>query len=108
MRSRDYQASQDCMCDGEHMFDCPGSKDPNNPNREMRPDLESFLARQFGVAKKSYNFNNVSCNGWCVWTYLTNAIILLDRIKIHFWPAKNYQLPRKRDTTTTNCITLPE
>jgi hypothetical protein len=23
--SRQYQASQDCMCDSEHMFDCPAS-----------------------------------------------------------------------------------
>lgn len=28
--SRDYQASQDCMCDSEHMFDCPP--------REFQPD----------------------------------------------------------------------
>lgn len=21
--SRDYQSSQDCMCDSEHMFECP-------------------------------------------------------------------------------------
>lgn len=27
--SREYQASQECMCDTEHMFDCPGSTDEN-------------------------------------------------------------------------------
>ena len=27
--TRDYQASQDCMCDSEHMFDCPGNTDEN-------------------------------------------------------------------------------
>jgi len=27
--SRDYQASQECMCDSEHMFDCPGSTREN-------------------------------------------------------------------------------
>ncbi|CAG2106599.1 unnamed protein product [Medioppia subpectinata] len=27
--SRDYQASQECMCDTEHMFDCPGNTDEN-------------------------------------------------------------------------------
>jgi len=27
--SREYQASQDCMCDNEHMFDCPGNNDEN-------------------------------------------------------------------------------
>ncbi|XP_071454949.1 neuroendocrine protein 7B2 [Hetaerina americana] len=25
--SRDFQANQDCMCDSEHMFKCPGSRD---------------------------------------------------------------------------------
>lgn len=55
--SRDYQASQECMCDGEHMFDCPGpNNNSNKPGRQMSSELESFLARQFGnknfVAKK--------------------------------------------------------
>lgn len=27
--SREYQASQQCMCDSEHMFDCPGSTREN-------------------------------------------------------------------------------
>ncbi|XP_037916990.1 neuroendocrine protein 7B2 [Hermetia illucens] len=44
--SREYQASQECMCDGEHMFDCPG-QDTSDDNRQMNSDLESFLARQF-------------------------------------------------------------
>ncbi|XP_055310132.1 neuroendocrine protein 7B2 isoform X3 [Sitodiplosis mosellana] len=54
--SRDYQAAQECMCDGEHMFDCPGPKDSSKGIRQMNSDLESFLARQFGdknfMAKK--------------------------------------------------------
>lgn len=45
--SRDYQAAQECMCDGEHMFDCPGPKDGATDGRQMNSDLESFLARQF-------------------------------------------------------------
>ena len=28
--SRDYQAAQDCMCDTEHMFECPAVKEQNN------------------------------------------------------------------------------
>lgn len=28
--SRAYQASQDCMCDSEHMFDCPAPKESNS------------------------------------------------------------------------------
>jgi hypothetical protein len=27
--SREYQASQECMCDTEHMFDCPGNTNEN-------------------------------------------------------------------------------
>ena len=27
--SREYQAAQDCMCDSEHMFDCPGNTEEN-------------------------------------------------------------------------------
>lgn len=54
--SRDYQASQDCMCDGEHMFDCPSSNNENLTNRQLTSGLESFLARQFNVAKKFSGF----------------------------------------------------
>lgn len=56
--SRDYQSAQECMCDGEHMFDCPGQE--QNDDHQMDSDLETFLAsRQFNpqehknlVAKK--------------------------------------------------------
>uniref|UniRef100_U5EY64 Neuroendocrine protein 7B2 n=1 Tax=Corethrella appendiculata TaxID=1370023 RepID=U5EY64_9DIPT len=44
--SREYQAQQECMCDGEHMFNCPGESQ-NEGNSQMDTDLESFLARQF-------------------------------------------------------------
>lgn len=44
--SRDYQSAQECMCDGEHMFDCPG-QDQSDDNRQINTDLESFLSRQF-------------------------------------------------------------
>nr|CAG4649676.1 EOG090X0DEG [Scapholeberis mucronata] len=33
--SREYQSSQDCMCDTEHMFDCPASS-LNNKNAKNR------------------------------------------------------------------------
>lgn len=45
--SRDYQSAQECMCDAEHMFDCPAPKNDNPSNREVDSELESFLARQF-------------------------------------------------------------
>lgn len=44
--SREYQAAQECMCDGEHMFDCPGPKD-SDTGRQINSDLESYLAHQF-------------------------------------------------------------
>ena len=33
--SREFQSAQDCMCDTEHMFDCPASslKSANGKNR---------------------------------------------------------------------------
>lgn len=65
--SRDYQAAQECMCDGEHMFDCPGPKENNKVGRPMNSDLESFFAQQFGdknfVAKKYYSYK-VSMHFW--------------------------------------------
>lgn len=45
--SRDYQASQECMCDGEHMFDCSGPKDGSSIGRQINSEYEGFLARQF-------------------------------------------------------------
>ena len=27
--SKEYQSSQECMCDSEHMFNCPGNTDEN-------------------------------------------------------------------------------
>jgi hypothetical protein len=43
--SREYQSSQKCMCDSEHMFNCPGQD--SDGNQQMETDLESFLASQF-------------------------------------------------------------
>lgn len=58
--SREYQAMQECMCDGEHMFECP--QEPRESARQMEPDLESYLAHQYQtsehknlVAKKFYH-----------------------------------------------------
>ena len=61
--SREYQASQDCMCDAEHMFECPNHQDESSA-QEMDRDMESFLAKQFSghknmVAKK-YQLSQVS------------------------------------------------
>lgn len=64
--SREYQASQDCMCDAEHMFECPNHQDESSA-QEMDRDMESFLAKQFSghknmVAKK-YQLSQVSGRG---------------------------------------------
>jgi len=65
--SRAYQASQDCMCDTEHMFDCHASSqesdDEEGPdNNGMGRSSNSFLAgfqldgqHKRVVAKKFYN-----------------------------------------------------
>jgi len=34
--SREYQAAQDCMCDTEHMFDCPASSSNGDKNAKNR------------------------------------------------------------------------
>lgn len=52
--SREYQAAQDCMCDGEHMFNCPAPQQAETgggvgggSGGPMDSDLENFIARQF-------------------------------------------------------------
>ncbi|KAK5643218.1 hypothetical protein RI129_007063 [Pyrocoelia pectoralis] len=74
--SRRYQAAQDCMCDSEHMFDCPNPADssPEDDTFDALNDLEfnRFLQRTMQVdpslqhknlvakkftEKKSYNGN---------------------------------------------------
>ena len=42
--SREYQNSQECMCDSEHNFDCAATEnqEPNGQN-----NFETFLAQQF-------------------------------------------------------------
>lgn len=37
--SRDYQISQDCMCDSEHMFECPVRDFQSNGN-DLNNDLD--------------------------------------------------------------------
>jgi len=41
--SREYQAAQECMCDGEHMFDCANT----DGQGERDTEFKSYLARQF-------------------------------------------------------------
>lgn len=48
--SRDYQSSQECMCDAEHMFDCSVQEQSEN-GRQLGSNLESYLARQFHTSE---------------------------------------------------------
>lgn len=53
--SRDFQASQDCMCDSEHMLDCLNNSNDNNQaamsgkiaNSEFEKIVEHFQVNFF-------------------------------------------------------------
>lgn len=75
--SRRYQAAQDCMCDSEHMFDCPSPPDSSSEDdtidalndlefnrflqRTMQDDSsfqhKNLVAKKFKETTKSYNEN---------------------------------------------------
>lgn len=63
--SRDFQAAQECMCDGEHMFDCQ-AKDSDD-KRLIDSDLKSYFAKQIqmsghkNLVAKKFHPNQV---GW--------------------------------------------
>ncbi|XP_074601377.1 secretogranin_V domain-containing protein 7B2 isoform X1 [Brevipalpus obovatus] len=44
--SRDYQSSQKCMCDREHMFDCPGNNDDNQLDTLARSIQNNALSER--------------------------------------------------------------
>lgn len=48
--SREYQASQECMCDSEHMFECPSNAAQSQGNGQQN---FGFLARQFPQEHKN-------------------------------------------------------
>lgn len=50
--SREYQAAQECMCDGEHMFECHNVQNVDSETNE-NGDLESFLAEQYHAGTAS-------------------------------------------------------
>lgn len=80
--SREYQAGQECMCDTEHMFDCPGNDNDNEAeldtlartlqNHELNEsELDQFVESMTGshdnvdhkVVAKKYFTKKVS-GGW--------------------------------------------
>lgn len=56
--SRRYQASQDCMCDSEHMFDCPNPAEA--PPDDAVDDLNDLEFNQFLQHTMQVLINNVS------------------------------------------------
>lgn len=48
--SREYQGSQECMCDSEHMFECPSNAAQDQTNGQQN---FGFLARQFPQEHKN-------------------------------------------------------
>lgn len=46
--SRDYQAAQECMCDNEHMFDCPTKQTGDDL---LDPNFTSMLVRELQLTK---------------------------------------------------------
>lgn len=60
--SRRYQAAQDCMCDTEHMFDCPNtSEDVDREDYEFNRFLQQAMVdptfQHKNLVAKKYNIN---------------------------------------------------
>ncbi|XP_076273805.1 secretogranin_V domain-containing protein 7B2 [Rhynchophorus ferrugineus] len=70
--SRSYQAMQDCMCDTEHMFDCPSASNPmEDPMDVARVDFGRLLQQSLKmnqyphknlVAKKYHTTDKANAN----------------------------------------------
>lgn len=77
--SREYQASQDCMCDAEHMFECP-NQDDSSVQQQMDRDMESFLNKQYvghkNMVAKKYQWSQVSGGGGGEDKNLDNNLLL--------------------------------
>lgn len=59
--SRSYQASQDCMCDTEHMFDCPSVNNQlvEDPMDVARVDFSRLLQQSLKVRIFSSSFRQL-------------------------------------------------
>lgn len=49
--SRHYQAAQDCMCDTEHMFECPNPNNIMDGSMVMDDDYNTFFQQPLKVTK---------------------------------------------------------
>lgn len=63
--SREYQAAQECMCDSEHMFECPANAAPDQAggqqnfgflSRQYPQEHKNLVAKKFWVKKVSQLF----------------------------------------------------
>lgn len=56
--SRDYQSAQDCMCDTEHMLDCPVDSANSNSMPSMHIPNSNFnqIVDQFQAVRDIFNF----------------------------------------------------
>lgn len=53
--SRDYQAAQECMCDDEHMFNCPPKKNVNTDDPlDFDSDVKMLLSKQFELLSQQH------------------------------------------------------
>lgn len=56
--SREYQAAQECMCDTEHMFECPANIKPSKPQNfqywQLPQEHKNLVAKKFWVKKVSW------------------------------------------------------
>lgn len=84
--SRNYQALQDCMCDTEHMFDCPSA---GNPLVDDQMDFSRLLQQSLKVIFFSDCFMKI----------LTNHTFSRIWRQILFWLVKNCQWQPRKATT---------
>jgi len=53
--SREYQAAQKCMCDTEHMFDCPASFNTNTMQAGINQIFNEMESGGHGVVEKKFH-----------------------------------------------------
>lgn len=80
--SRDYQAAQECMCDHEHMFNCPSKETTTASNTaidndtplDIDSDVKMLLSKQFElIAQQHKNLVASPDNPYLIGDKLPNA-----------------------------------
>jgi len=62
--SRDYQESQECMCDSEHMFDCARSNTGNKHNVDVDELVRTFQVHIFNFIQYIKLFMFLICDDY--------------------------------------------